>query len=151
MDISPQGRIIAQRQFVVRTSQEKVWDLLATVTYQQLPLERVNLVSLDTFRAVLRWGVGFMRIPFYVEGRIVDTFRPNSYGCVIFVKRGPVQFGLKVAMILRGVDESKTEVFCIAMEEGKRTVLGWALRGPQRKFTLKIFDSIGARLQRLCS
>lgn len=151
MDIVPPGRTIAQRQFVVWAGQPRVWDLLAMVTYQQLPLEQVDIVSLNRFHAVLRWGIGFIRVPFYVEGKLVDTSRPNSYGCVILVKKGPIQVAVKVIMLLRAVGESQTEVFCTATEEGKRTLMGLVLRRLERSFALRTFDSIGARLQRLCS
>jgi len=151
VDVSPPGRTIARKQFVVGATQPRVWDLLAMATYQQLPLEQVDITSLDSFHAVLRWGIGFIRLPFYVEGKLVDTSRPNSYGCVILVKRGPIQVGVKVVMLLRAVDESQTEVFCTATEEGKGTLMGLVLRRLQRNFALKMFDSIGARLQRLCS
>jgi hypothetical protein len=151
VDVVPSGQTIAQRHFVVGAAQTRVWDLLAMVTYQELPLEQVDIVSLDRFRALLRWRAGFIHFPFYVEGKLVDTFRPESYGCVIFVKKGPIQVGVKVVMLLRAVNESQTEVFCVVTEEGKRTLMSLVLRGLQRKFALKMFDSIGARLQRLCS
>ena len=151
MDVVPLRRKIAERQFVVGATQSRVWDLLAMVTYQQLPLEQVDIVSLDSFRAVLRWGVRSIRFPFYVEGKLTDTSRPNSYGCVILLKKGPIQVGVKVTMILRALEGNQTEVCCTAMEEGKSTLVGLVLRPLQQNFAQKMFDSIGARLQRLCS
>jgi carbon monoxide dehydrogenase subunit G len=151
MDVVSSGQTIAQKQFAVRAPQPRVWDLLSMVTYQELPLEQVDIVSLDQFRAVLRWGIGFLHLPFYVEGKLVETLRPESYGCVILVKGGPIQIDVKVTMKLRTVDENQTEVFCVAKEEGKGTLMGLVLRRLQRNFALKMFDSIGARLQRLCS
>ena len=151
MVIGSQRRTIAQKQFVVEASHRRVWDLLATVVYQLLPLEKVDIVNADSFHAVMKMGIGFIKFPLDVQGKIVDTARPSSYGCAMLVKRGPIKVGVKVVITLRAVDESKTEVFCIAMEEGKRTIMGWVLREPQRKFALNMFDSIAARLQRLCS
>lgn len=151
MVIGPPRRTIAQRQFVVGASQRRVWSLLAAVIFQQLPLEKVDIVGLDSFNAVLKWRIGFISFPFHVEGKLVDVSRPSSYGCVILVKRGPMRLGVKVAITLRTVDESKAEVFCTAIEEGKRTIMGWVLRGQQRNFALNMFDSIGVRLQQLCS
>ena len=151
MDVIPSTRNIAERQFVVEATQSRVWDLLATVTYQQLPLEQVDILSLDSFRAVLRWGVRSVRFPFYVEGKLTDISRPISYGCVILVKKGPVQLGVRVSMVLKAIEGGQTKVYCTATEEGKRTVTGLLMRRLQRNFAQKMFDSIGARLQRLCS
>lgn len=151
MDVVPPGRTIAQRQFVVWAGQPRVWDLLAMVTYQQLPFEQVDIVSLNRFYAVWRWGIGFIRFPFYVEGKLVDTSRPNSYGCVILVRKGPIRASIKVIMLLRAIGEGQTEVSCTATEEGKKTLVGVVLRRFERGFALRTFDSIGARLQRLCS
>ena len=152
MKVAPPPRgTIAQRQFVIGANAARVWDLLATVTYQQLPLEQVDIVSLDTFRAVLRWGSGFIRFSFHVEGKLVDTIRPHSYGCVLRVKKGPIQIGVRVTLALREIHEGNTEVFCTAVEERKGALTGLVLRRLQRNLALKMFDSIGARLEWLCS
>jgi len=143
--------MFAQRQFTVRAPQPRVWDLLAMVIYQELPLEQVDIVSLDRFRALLKWRAGFINFPLHVEGRLIDTLRPESYGCIILVKRGPIQMDVKVAMRLKALDQDRTEVLCSATIEGKETLMGLALRGLQRNFALKMFDSIGARLEWLCS
>ena len=151
MDVVSSGPIFAQRQFIVGAPQTRVWDLLAMVTYQELPLEQVDIVSLDRFRALLRWDAGFIHVPLHAEGKLLETFRPESYGCAISVKRGPIQLGVKVTMKLRAVDNNHTEVFCAAMEEGKGSLAGLVLRRLQRSFALKMFDAMEARLQRLCS
>ncbi len=151
MDVVPSGRMFAQRQFTVRASQPRVWDLLATVIYQELPLEQVDIVSLDRFRALLTWRAGFIHLPLYVEGKLVDTLRPESYGCVLSVRRGPIQMGVKVAMRLKALDQDRTEVLCSATLEGKERLMGLVLGGLRRSFALKMFDSIAARLEWLCS
>lgn len=143
-------RIVAQKQFVVEASPPRVWDLLGTVVYQSLPLEKVDIVSTDSFRAVLKWPMGFVTVPFDVKGKLVGMSRPASFGSVICVKWGLVRLGVKVNFTLKPVAESKTEVLCTAMEEGKRTVMGWILSGQQRSFAGSMFDSIRARLQQLC-
>ncbi len=143
-------RPIAERRFLIAAAPPRVWDLLAMVTYQELPVEQVDIVSLDTFRAVLRWQAAGIRIPFRVEGKLVDTFRPDSYGCIIKVTKGPAHVGVKVTLSLKPSDQSRTELFCTAVEEGRTTFAGIVLRGFQRNFALKMFDAIGARLQRLC-
>jgi hypothetical protein len=151
VDVVCSRQTIAQKSFSVGASQSKVWDLLAMVTYQELPLEQVDIVSLDRFRAVLRWKAGFIHFPFCVEGKLENTLRPESYGCVISVRRGPLRVGVKVTMKLRVVDNDRTEVFCAAVEEGRGTLTGWVLKPFQRNFAQKMFESIAERIQRLCS
>ncbi len=150
MDVVSSRQTIVQKSFFVGASQIKVWDLLAMVTYQELPFEQVDIVSLDRFRAVLRWKAGFIHFPFYVEGKLENTLRPESYGCVISVRRGPIRVGVKVTMKLRVVDNGRTEVSCAAVEEGRRTLMGQVLKPFQRNFAQKMFDSIAERIQRLC-
>jgi carbon monoxide dehydrogenase subunit G len=147
--IAPQERTLAQKRFVVAAPQRRVWGLLAKVTYQQLPLEKVEILGFDGFRAVLKWRIGFLSLSFNVAGKIVDVVEPSSYGCVILVKKGPIQAGVRVVMTLKAVDEAKTEVLCTAREEAKRNIRGWVLRGQQRNFALSTFDSIAARIHRL--
>jgi carbon monoxide dehydrogenase subunit G len=142
--------LVAQKQFVVDASQHRVWDLLGTIVYQLLPLEKVDIVNLTTFRAVLRWRMGFITFPFRVKGELVDISRPSSFGCIIRVKRGVIQLGMKVTFTLRPVNEGKTEVVCRAIEEGTRTIMGRIMRGRQQSFAENTFDSIEARLAQLC-
>lgn len=152
MVISSSGGIIAQRQFVIVTSIQRVWDLLVRIMYQQLPLEKVDIESLDSFKAVLKLKKGFITFPFYVEGKLVDVTLLRSYGCLILLKRGPIRFGIKVTVELRTVDESKVEVsYKAMMKDGNRGIIMWLLRGQIRKFTLNMFNSIGVHLQQLCS
>lgn len=151
MVVDPQEGTIAQRQFVIDASQQKVWDLLATVVFQELPLEKVDIVGLDSFNAVLQLRMAFFSFPFDVKGKMVDVSSPDSLGCVILVKKGPIRLGVNASFALKRIDESKVEVICTAKEVGKSTILGWGLRRQQRNFTLNLFDSIRARLQQICS
>lgn len=141
----------AERRFVVTAPQTRVWDLLATVVHQTLPLEKVDIVSLDRFRAVLNWRLGPLRLPFDVEGTLADISRPMSYGCLMKLYKGPVSASLKVVITLRSTKESATEVSCFASQEGNPSLASWLFKGLQRAFVLKTFDSIDSRLQRLCS
>jgi acyl-coenzyme A thioesterase PaaI-like protein len=74
----------------------------------------------------------------------------ENVGCIILLKRGIIQLGMKVSFRLRPVNEGKTEVVCRAMEEGTRTIIGQIMRGQQQSFAENTFDSIEARLAQLC-
>jgi hypothetical protein len=151
MAVDASARTIAQKRFVLESSPENIWDLLATVIFQQLPLEQVDILGVDKFNAVLRWGTGIFSIPFDVQGKLIEVSRPDSLGCVILVKKGPVRFGLKVTMTVMAVDGARAEVRCTAVPEGERTIAGRLMDGRQKQFTLRMFDSIEKRLQQLCS
>ena len=142
---------IVHRQFVIEASQQRVWDLLGRTVYRCLPLEKMNAVSETTAYAVLRLRLAFISLPLNVKVELVDISPPSSLGSKIWVKKRVIKLvALKVTFTLRPVDEGKTEVVCTAMEDGRRTMLGWLVRGQQRSFTEGMFDSIRARLEQFC-
>ena len=151
MGLNPPAKTLAQNQFVLESSPEEVWDLLASVIFQQMPLERVDILDLDSFNAVLKWRPGFFNLPLDVRGELRDVSRPDSLGCSILIKMGPVKLGVTTSMTLREIEGGKVEVLCEAVEEGGSAFMGRIMRGQQRKFALKMFDSIEERLRQLCS
>ena len=82
-------------------------------------------------------------------GKLVDMSRPGSFGCIMWLKRGVIQMGVKAKFTLRPVNEGETEVFCAAMEEGKRTIIGRLMKGQQRSFAENMFDLIKTRFKQL--
>jgi hypothetical protein len=50
---------------------------MAGVIFQTLPLERVDLLGLNSFKAVLRWKLGFTDILMNVSGKLVNVSRPD--------------------------------------------------------------------------
>ncbi|MBN2074554.1 MAG: hypothetical protein JW762_03285 [Dehalococcoidales bacterium] len=150
MDVSRTGGAFIERKYVIKAFQTEVWDLMAGVIFQTLPLERVDLLSLNSFKAVLRWKLGFTDIPMNVSGQLVDVSRPDAYGCAIQVKKGPVSLGIHVRINLKDTGDGKTEIICSASEGERRTLAGQLLKGKQRSFAASIFDSIQIRLQELC-
>lgn len=148
--VEQQRGALAQRSFIIEAPQSRVWDLLATVIYRQLPLEKVDIVSLDRFNAVLKWRLGFINFSFNVQGILENISRPDSYGCIILVKKGPMKLGINVTMICNRLDEHRTQISCMAMDEFEDKLSGWLLKKPLRNFSLKMFDAIGERIKHLC-
>ncbi len=142
---------IAETSFVVDAPRKRVWDLLASVIFQQLPVEQVDIVSFDRFTAVLKWRLGFMSIPLRVEGKVVGTSRPTSYGCIIDAGKGPMRSRLRVLMALDDFGEDKTKVSCVAAREDGSSPIFWLVGRLQRDFAMQSFESIAARLRWLCS
>ena len=123
---------------------------MAEVIFQQLPVEQVDVLSLTSFKAVLGWRIAGIRLSLGVMGELVDVSPPARIGCVISVRKGPAQVSTRATMELRAIEESSTEVTCAAAQEGKRTLVAWALKRFQRDFALTTFDSIEMRLRGLC-
>jgi hypothetical protein len=151
MEVSRTGGTFIERKFVIKAPSTKVWDLMAAVIFQTLPLERVEILSLNSFKAVLMWKVAFISIPMNVSGKMVDVFRPSAYGCAILVKKGPVGLGIRVGINLKDIDDSETEVTCTVAEDGTRSFVELLLKGFQKSFAVKMLDSIEKRLQTLCA
>lgn len=141
---------LAQYRFIVPADQPKVWDLLAAAIYRQLPLEQVDIESLDHFNALLRWRLGFVSLPFHVQGKLEGVSRPDAYGCMMVVKKGPVRLSFRVIMTLKAIEKTGTEISCVAIEGPEKSLAGWLLRGQLRRFSLKMFESVAERLKQIC-
>ncbi len=151
MIITPGNTLIVQRQFVIDAPQQRVWDLLARVIYQCLPLEKMDIVNERTFNAEVRWNLAFIGLTFHLKGEFIDISPPNFLSCALSMKRGLIQLGLKVAFTLRPVNHHKTEVVC-RVEEGKgiRKLVRWVMRKPEQRFAGNVFNSMRVRLEQLC-
>jgi hypothetical protein len=151
MGINPSRKIITQKRLVVKAPRRRVWDLLAKIIYQQLPMEKVDIIGFYSFKALLKLKIGFIVLPFNLEGNLAGSIAPSLYCCKITVKKGPIQLQMKVTIDLATVENNNTSVTCIATEDGVRTLYGWLLSGQERNFSNKMFESIGVRLQQICS
>jgi hypothetical protein len=141
---------LVQKQFVIKASQERVWNLLARTVFGVLPLEKMNLVNATTTYAVLRWRLAFVSVPLNIKIELQDVSSPSLFGSKISVNKSILHLTVRVRLVLRVVNDSETEVTCIALEEGKGTILGRLLRAQQRHFAMNIFDRIRQRLEQIC-
>jgi hypothetical protein len=141
---------LVQKQFVIKASQERVWNLLARTVFGVLPLEKMNLVNATTTYAVLRWRLAFVSVPLNIKIELQDVLSPSLFGSKISVNKSILHLTIRVRLVLRVVNDSETEVTCIALEEGKGTILGRLLRPQQRNFAMNIFDRIRQKLEQIC-
>ena len=144
-------RTIVEKRFVLAAAQTRRWDLLAEVIFQQLPVEKVDIVSLTSFKAVLDCRVAGIRLLLNVTGRLVDVSPPAHIGCLITARKGPAQVSTRATVELMAIDTGETEVTCVAAQEGKTSLAAWALKRLQHDFALKTLDSIETRLRQLCA
>lgn len=142
--------LLVQKQFAIKASQERVWNLLARTVFGVLPLEKMNLVNATTTYAVLRWRLAFVSVPLNIKIELQDVSSPSLFGSKIAVNKSILHLTIRVRLVLRVVNDSETEVTCIALEEGKGTILGRLLRAQQRNFAMNIFDRIRQRLEQIC-
>lgn len=147
MGIGSVTTIVAPETFIIAANQQRVWRMLGGAIFQSLPLEQMNVVNQTTFYAILRWRLGFIDIPLDIKGKMVDVIDLHSLSSVIRVQKGIMNLGLKVTFILKPLGDNETEITCSAVEEEKRSVIGWIIARWERDFAEKIINSIGVRLQ----
>lgn len=140
---------IARKQFIIEAPQGTVWDLLGRAMYRSLPLEKMDIVSETTFRAVLRWKLAFISLPLNVSVVLDNISPPGLLEAIIQVKKGIINQKLRVTFTLSAVDTDRTGVVCQALRNGGGT-LSWLMAGQQRSFTEDMFDAINIALKRLC-
>ena len=149
--IGASNPLIAQREFTIDASQQRVWELLPRAIYQGLPLEKIDIVNERNFNAELRWNLIFIGLKFHLKGEFIEIIPPSFFGCILFVKKGIFQLGLKVTFELRSVNQKRTQIICEAMERKKRrgALLKWAMRIPEERLCGNAFQLIRARLEQI--
>lgn len=151
MAIDTGKKLIARRQFVIDAPQQRVWALLPKAIYQCLPLRKIDIVNEKCFLAELKWNLAFVGLKFHLKGEFVDISPPTLLGCVISLKSGIIQLGARVTFVLRPVNQDKSEVVCVALEQGKRGMLTrWAARMPEQTLARSVFHAVRARLEEIC-
>lgn len=144
-------RPVAQGQFIIKASRERVWELLGRTIYRCLPLEKMNVINETTACAVFRWRLGLISLPLNLKLELVDISPPDSLGSRIRVRKGMFQVAaLEVTFKLRSLDKDRTEVVCTGLEQGEGTILSRLLGRKQRAFTEQMFNTIKSRLEQFC-
>jgi hypothetical protein len=150
LSTKPPKTVIAQKSFTIKSDQQKVYKVLGNAIFQCLPLEEMNILDVKNFQAVMRYRLGFINLPLKLKGKLVDVSSPVLLSFVIRVEKGFLQMVLKTTFMLKQIDEANTGVACIAVEDGKRTIIGRITRGQQHDFAMKLFDAMQAQLQKAC-
>ena len=140
---------IAQRKFIINAPRERVWELLGRIIYRSLPLERMEVVTETSFRAVLNWRLAGLNLPLKVKVSMDDISPPEQLGASIKVKKGIIDQTVLVSFALTTFAQDQTELVCNAATEGG-AITTWLLGGQQRRFAGGMFDTIRVQLERLC-
>jgi len=144
-----QKLLLVRREYTIQAPQQRVWDLLASTIIQCMPVEQMDIVNETTFLAVLKLKWGFVEIPLRLKVQAVDISPIGSLSTLVTAGKGQFQASLKVSFALTAVKEDRTSVVCTATEDAGSKLM-WLLKGQQRSFAGRMFDSIRQELERCC-
>jgi carbon monoxide dehydrogenase subunit G len=143
---------IAEKNFAVEASQERVWRLIGKVIFSSLPgLENVEILDENSFRAILRMKVLGVRWGMKLKGEMVDVSPPESFSVKLFVESPGGLFAMeqKVDLAMTAVDKTKTEVACKATADSMGILFRALLLGQARRFARSTFEAVEKRLKEL--
>jgi len=146
------SKVIAERNFTVEASRERVWRLIGKVIFSSLPgMEQVEILDESNFRALLRMKMLGGKLDMKIRGEIVDVLPPESFS-VHLILEGPGRlFSMKqkVTFTMTAVDGGKTAVACKTTAEEMGIFFRTLLQGQARDFALSTFEAMEKRLQEL--
>lgn len=143
---------IAERNFVVEASRERVWRLMGKVIFNSLPgMEKVEILDDSNFRALLRMKVSLAELSIKLRGEMVDMSPPDSFAVKLALEGpgGLFRMNQKVTLALTSVEKGRTAVACKATAERMGILFRGLLLGQARRFARSTFESIEKRLQDL--
>jgi len=143
---------IAEKDFVVEASQERVWRLIGKVIFSSLPgMEQVEILDENNFRALLRMKVLWVQLSMNLKGQMVDVLPPESFSVRLSLEGpgGLFKTDQRVAFAITRVENNKTAVGCKATIENMGFLPRVMLLGQARRFARSTFEAIEKRLKEL--
>ena len=147
------NQLVTAGEFIIRSSPERVWDILGSVILRCLPLEKIDIADESNFSAALRVPLTFFSLSFDMRG-LLDLDPPNSMICLL---QGDswwkvVSIDLKVGFTLGACETNSTLVrWSATREESKRKLVRRLLARKEKRFTEDIIDDIRKTLERLAN
>ncbi len=146
---APLNAVILQRKFIIRAPQTRVWEVLGSAIYRDLPLEKMDIVNENLFYADMIWRAG-LPLKFRVKAEFREIVPPDALNCGISTVQGPLKISFGVSFKLRGLTGHQTEVSCkVVREKGINPLLNTIISGQMRRFAVRIVTGIEAQLERL--
>lgn len=143
---------IAEKNFVVNTSRERVWRLIGKVIFSSLPgMEQVEILDENRFRALLRMKVLGVALNMKLEGEMVDISPPEHFSVRLALEGpgGVLKMKQKVTFAMTTVEKGKTAVACKAAVEEMGVFFRAMFLGQAQHFAKSTFVAIENRLQDL--
>jgi len=126
--------IIANREFTIDSSRERIWECVVKALMRCMPFEGIQFADERTFSALLRVRIGSIALPMRVTIEIVDIEKLETIAANIKATGiwGLVWFNQKATFTLTTVEENNTEVTATIVAEGMafllRTLLLWKVK-----------------------
>ena len=135
---------IAEREFVIDGSQQRVWELLLKAALRFVPLERMKPINERCIEALLRVKIGLFSFPVNVRIEIAEVVPPEILVTVFKATgiRGFIRLDQRSTFTLVPKGEDKTQVQCKIAEEGMSTLLRLFLLWWVRRFARATFDNL---------
>jgi carbon monoxide dehydrogenase subunit G len=144
--------VLAQKEFIVNTTPDRVWRLIGKVIFSVLPgMERMEILDENNFRALLRVKMMGSEWVLKLKGEMVDISPPESFSVRLLLEGlgGLVKADQRVALVMTPVENGKTAVACRAATEGMGFLQRALLMGQARSFARQTFEAIEKRLKEL--
>ncbi len=141
--------IVADKNFILDSPRERVWQLLLRVVMRCMPFESMELVDEKNFVARLKIGIGFIAVPMRVQIGITDIFEPESLVTILKARGmgGMVWLNQKATFTLTSLSESKTQVTCNLVAQGMARLLRVFFLWKVKSFVQDSLDNIEALLR----
>ncbi|KPK85435.1 MAG: hypothetical protein AMJ94_19110 [Deltaproteobacteria bacterium SM23_61] len=143
---------LAQKEFIVNTTPDRVWRLIGKVIFSVLPgMESMEILDENNFRALLRVKMMGFEWVLKLKGEMVDISPPESFSVRLLLEGlgGLVKADQRVALVMTPVENGKTAVACRAAAEGMGFLQRTLLMGQARSFARQTFEAIEKRLKEL--
>ena len=144
--------VLAERNFSVGASQERVWRLIGKVIFSALPgLENIEILDENSFRGVLRLKLLGVQMSNRVKGEIVDVLPTESFSVNLFLfgPGGLFTLSQRATFAMKEVDRNQTEITAKATADSVGFLFRFLLIGQARRFARSTFEAIEQRLKEL--
>ena len=146
------GTALAEREFVVNATPDRVWRLIGKVIFSVLPgMESMEILDENNFRSLLRVKMMGIDWALKLRGEMVDISPPESFSVRRLLEGmgGLVQADQKVSLAMTLAENGKTSVACRATMEDMGFLQRIFLTGQARGFARETFEAIEKRLKEL--
>jgi carbon monoxide dehydrogenase subunit G len=141
--------IIAEKKFIISSSQQRIWELLLKAVLRFMPFEKMRPLTEKSVRALLKVKMGFISMPMDVEVEVTQTSPPESMITMLRSKAmgGIVWINQKATFTLTPISEDKTEVACQIADDGMGIIVRLFLLWRVKTVSQEAFDGLEERLR----
>ena len=141
--------IIAEKKFVINSSQQRIWELLLKAVLRFMPFEKMRPLTEKSVRALLKVKMGFISMPMDVEVEVTEASPPEFMITMLRSKAmgGIVWINQKATFTLTPISEDKTEVACQIADDGMGIIVKLFLLWRVKTVSQEAFNGLEERLR----